>query len=603
MGEVARHPRYQETAAATSPNDRYHPTNASNEVFGRNNNGTNERTNQPPRQQCSDQTLARFGPTPEIVGQQRETAPKGDSLFSAEAKEFVGKILRSKNAAGDAAALLGNLHNVKELHKAPGQGGSQHLHVGLDHSVSNPAPHIRGGPLGTTVPGPATIGGRGGFDCDLKVTAQGITVDNISKGDMHSQANTPRILAGRQNRYGDRVSQVDTRRIELHNGVAYTTSDVQNEAPKDRLDARVERRMAKKFGDQSHPTTALYPHNLDDGPLRNAISDANLLAQGQKLIAAVFNSDIKMNQSIAGKCEFSAANPTATDIAINREIGNSLMPITLTNLHLDKNFSATASASKDKDGNDVFSIDNIKGLKVNLKAGDSAVAGIVPDFLKKNLDLSKAVPAEIEVNQLQLRTENGAQVLHFEGKDTKTGNPITRSVPLAKILEAHEAAQTSDKSTAGDASKTDKGDKKNAADAWDKYIDDYIVKKGGHTEKDYYQACEEAAATKKQLVLVLGSRDNPQLLQDTANGVARKDAVYVYADAKSLDPESPLGQYAQRAMAKYGKGSDTLVVASNVYKENDQLRPATPSYIGTGFQTNHTQQQYQMQTTQRFRRY
>jgi len=107
-------------------------------------------------------------------------------------------------------------------------------------------------------------------------------------------------------------------------------------------------------------------------------------------------------------------------------------------------------------------------------------------------------------------------------------------------------------------------------DGWQQYIKDRVTDKGGFTADTYRDALAQAESSGKEVVLVIGSRKHTDLLDATAKGVAKNDAVYVYVDKDTLDPNSPLGQYAKQIMP----GDRTGVIGYHVTRAEDgHLQP------------------------------
>jgi len=112
-------------------------------------------------------------------------------------------------------------------------------------------------------------------------------------------------------------------------------------------------------------------------------------------------------------------------------------------------------------------------------------------------------------------------------------------------------------------------------DAYHKYIKEHITDKGGFTAENYANALAQAQATGKEVVLVIGSKDHPDLMHAAAKGIKRNDAVYVYVDKDSLDPNSALGKYATQIMP----GDRTGAIGYNVtVTDGGHLQPG-PAHL------------------------
>ncbi len=112
-------------------------------------------------------------------------------------------------------------------------------------------------------------------------------------------------------------------------------------------------------------------------------------------------------------------------------------------------------------------------------------------------------------------------------------------------------------------------------DKYHQYIKDHITDKGGYTPETYANALAQAQASGKEIVLVVGSKDHPEIMHAAAKGIEKNNAVYVYVDKDSIDPNSALGKYVSQVMP----GDRTGAIGYNVtLAEGGHLQPG-PAHL------------------------
>jgi hypothetical protein len=155
---------------------------------------------------------------------------------------------------------------------------------------------------------------------------------------------------------------------------------------------------------------------------------------------------------------------------------------------------------------------------------------------------------------------------------TPTANPVDQPNPTPN-------PQPGDQQPAGQNQPKDdhrkSADQAPQLDKYHQYIKDHITDKGGFTPEIYANALAQAQSSGKEIVLVVGSKDHPEMMRAAAKGIEKNNAVYVYVDKDSIDPSSALGKYVSQVMP----GDRTGAIGYNVtLSEGGHLQPG-PAHL------------------------
>jgi hypothetical protein len=117
-----------------------------------------------------------------------------------------------------------------------------------------------------------------------------------------------------------------------------------------------------------------------------------------------------------------------------------------------------------------------------------------------------------------------------------------------------------------------------AVTPWQRSVEAAMV--GGYVGHARYNEAEAAARQSGlPLVVVFGSPDNPQLLNATRQGIARGDAVYLYADAASVDQNSYMGRLLAASRERNQQFPNGWVQATGAIRCNLQDRTYVPARL------------------------
>ncbi|HEY9716151.1 MAG TPA: hypothetical protein V6C69_01675 [Trichormus sp.] len=508
------------------------------------------------RDQTTDTTPRAF-PTADITSKLITFNPPGADATPQVAKagdntrsplERVKAGLRdSPNPIGDIAHTLKGIDNLKSFHAASKVDGSHHVSIRLNHPSITPPPI--GMRQGRHYPGVGYTDTS--IEADVRHNGDTLTIDHIDG--MHSKVNSDRLLPRRQAKLGPRQRDADTEKIEIGtdqngHGVMKVDSDV----------------ILPILGSIKPTKSELRKDNLPPGPVRDLLADPEALRNVLKS-ASLFRPDklrdYDLSQPRPGQFDITTTAQSARDVKIDQPIPDAA-GATLESIHFDPTVKATLSTNN-KDGQDSIDLTGVSGITFNIKTN-----------AKPPLD--KWIPPNISVTpkNLTLHTVEGKPVVSYDMEfPTGSGNIKHTDIPLSKLLEAQkESKEESDK-------------KAKAQDApcktQDEYVQKYIAgRPGGFTADKYDDAYAAAQAAKKPLVIVFDRNNDPKTLQATADGVARGDAIYVYANVNKLNPDSWMSKYAQQNMT--GQHEGALLLAQNLPNGSDKGGAYFTNGLGAG---------------------
>ena len=254
---------------------------------------------------------------------------------------------------------------------------------------------------------------------------------------------------------------------------------------------------------------------------------------------------------------------------------------------------------------------NWAGAEAHLRKAYSGFGPGIDDAHKVAGDLAEAIlknPENAKPPELAKAKHDEAVKLLHEAQDywkTHSDDPL-RKRWVDEFLKAEEAKDAKPglgkwpedlskkpESKLDAPEKKEKGPEKKEDD-WDKYIRENVTEKGGFAGTSQYGAArEEAARTGKELVVVVGARNQPQMLQGVATALLQNDnRVYLYLDQEKVKSES--GAFAAYVNEHLPAGS---AKAYRVWQQGDnftwQEQYGIANFGGGAAQYNPQPRQYQ----------
>jgi hypothetical protein len=463
----------------------------------------------------------------------RQVVKAADNTSSALERVKAG-LRDSQNPIGDITHTLNSIDNLMSFQAVSNGDRSHHVSILLKHGSVTPPPI--GMDRGRHHPGVSYTDRN--IEADVSHNGSMLTIDHISG--MHSKVYSDRIRPRKQARLGSKEREADTEKIEIGTdkdgqGVMKVDSDV----------------ILPLLGRVKPTHSDLRKDNLPPGTVRDLLADPEALRNVLK-VASLFRPDelrdYSLSQPTQGQFQISTTARSARDVKIDQPIPDA-GGATLESIHLDPTMKATLS-THNQNSQESISLDNVSGITFNIKTNAK------PPF-------DKLIPPNISVTpkSLTLHTVEGKPVVSYDLEfPSGSGNIKHTDIPLSKLLEAQKESKQQSESNAKVQDSPCK--------TQDEYVQKYIAGRGGFTADHYDDAYKAAQAAKKPLVIVFDRDNDPKTLQATADAVARGDAIYVYANANKLSPDSWLTTYAQSNMTGEHKGS--LFWASNLPDGADQ---------------------------------